>query len=657
MKKLSLLFAAAFASASMFATGLVGGSYQIGGENADYASLHAAAVAINAEAIQGDVTLLIAADLTETENTGILNPSNFTITIRPDGETRRTVTYTTVADNDGPSGNFIIGGQTTGRIPFAVGGIATKKVVVENLSIVGTTTGGRAMVLYGNVSDITIRNCSIKHTRTTGTNYAMEIRTEKNTDNRPNNILVDNCYLEATGSANTQAIVFNGSQKSTAAGVPTNVTFKDCEVVSNLRGIFFNGANDVNIEGCTFRLPHSSTGFLAYAIMGNAQTGTINVKGCKFPELKTQNTSAGAYGIYAIAASGGATVWNIENNYFCGFDALAELGEKAITIQGVRCGDSCVVRHNTFVMPVLTKKPATELVAASPITLLYLAGSKQYIVENNIFVSEEVTANNSLIRGSLNANCKNNVFYHAGGNAAIVAGAATCANFEALTTNYSAQAATSKWTAVNFTNAAAGDLSLTGTSDGDENLAVPAIDAVATDINGTLRGTPLTYAGAFEAITDLNEAPADEITWSDFLGNGSDPVVSDYTNCFKYSTPLPQGVGVENIQTPGFATAPGIYMTFPAVISECSLGAGNYDVQGTGVILHCDAFVQKITEVTVVDGQGSYTFYIWNENGSDGQATDLENVEATEAKKFFRNGQIFIQKGNAVYTMTGVRVE
>ncbi len=484
------------------------GAYTIGTTDCDYASLAEAVKTFDVKMANGlvtdDVEFLIASNLTESVNTGIINTTDYTLTIRPDKDEDRVITYTTAADNAGPSGNFVIGGDMREtNIPFVT--TATKNVVIDGaasgqdtrrLSIVGTTTGGRAVVVYGKAENIVIKNCIIKHTRTSGTTYALEVRTEKETDNAPQNLVVENCYLEVLGTANAQTVVFNGSQKKTADGVPTNTTLRDCEFATNARGIFFNGAKDVTIEGCTFRLAKASTGLLTHAIMGNAQTGIINVKGNKFIENKTTNTYAGEYGLRSITASGGATVWMIENNYFAGYDIL-NTTDKDFTLTAIRCGDSCVVRHNTFYMPKLTNIPGTAAMSANPVTLIYLAGSKKYIVQNNIFVCNEDVANVSIIRGSLTENTIGNKFYCVEGNGVIVAGAAMCADFAALTTNYPTQAATSKWVNVNFADAANGNLDLTGTSDGDVNLGVDALEGVTTDIYGTVRAA-YTYAGAYE---------------------------------------------------------------------------------------------------------------------------------------------------------------
>lgn len=485
------------------------GAYTVGTTDCDYASLAAAVKAFDVNManglVVGDVEFLIASDLTESVNAGIINTTDYTLTIRPDKDEDRVITYTTSADNAGPSGNLVIGGDMREtNIPFVT--TATKNVVIDGaaagkdarrLSIVGTTTGGRTVVVYGKAENIVIKNCIIKHTRTSGATYALEVRTEKSTDNAPQNLVVENCYLEVTKTSNAQVVYLNGSQRSTVAGNPTNTTIRDCEIVSNLRGMFLYGAKDVTIEGCTFRMAKASGGYLAHGINGVTVFGTVNVKGNKFIENGTVNIVEGDNGLQTITASGGATVWVIENNYFAGYDALGAVTDKAIKLTAVRCGDSCVVRHNTFYMPKLTNAPATTAMSANPVTLLYLAGAKTSLVQNNIFVCNEDVANVSLIRGSLTANTTGNKFYCVEGNGVIVAGAAMCADFAALTTNYPTQAATSKWVNVNFADAANGNLDLAGASDGDVNLGVDALEGVTTDIYGTVRAA-YTYAGAYE---------------------------------------------------------------------------------------------------------------------------------------------------------------
>lgn len=486
-----------FISAEEKADPRLKGAYKIGGDAADYAKLSDAIAAIEANGMSGDVDLLICADLAEDVNIGVTNNSEYTLTIRPDKAEKRTITYGDQADNDGPSGHILVGALMAKAFNTT---LATKNVWFDGsvdgegqyLEIRAGAVGGRTIVFYGDVTNSGIRNCRIINPRATNTNYAVEIRTEKDTDKRPVGIVIENNYIEDIGSANTQAIQFNGAQSATADGKPKDVVIRNNEIVANLRGIFFNGAENAVIEGNTFRLAKASAGFLAHGIMGSAQKGTIIVRGNKFLELGTMNATAGEYGICGITASGGSDVWVIENNVFAGLDAKADVKDKVITLRYVRCGDSCVVRNNTFHLPAQTYKPATDLVAAQAVTSLWLAGSKLYVVENNLLVSEETEANNSLIRGALNANVKNNVFFHKGGNAAVLAGAVVAKTWE----EFAALEGTtgSKWTEPKFVDAANGDFAI---AEYNEGLLIPRLESVLTDIDGKDRAEQ-TCAGAYE---------------------------------------------------------------------------------------------------------------------------------------------------------------
>ena len=106
------------------------------------------------------------------------------------------------------------------------------------------------------------------------------------------------------------------------------------------------------------------------------------------------------------------------------------------------------------------------------------------------------------------------------------------------------------------------------------------------------------------------------IDWSGYawIGNGSGNAA--YTDKFKMT--LAEGQGVVNIQQPPFATAPGIYTTFPAGISACSLPVGSYDIQGAGMILHVAAFTAQETEVTVTHGTGVAVFTVYYADGTTG---------------------------------------
>lgn len=516
MKKITFFLTALVVSVAIFAQApQMSGAYTVGaGDSYDYKSMAEAGMAIKEAEFTGDVTLLICTDLTETVNTGIVNKSEYTLTIRPDKDENRTITYTTTVDNTGPTAVFAIGGDMTMTPGSTIGwaSIPTKNVVIDGAAEGESTPRleitnekwGTNVLLYGDVQNVVIKNCILTG-RSSGTAYALVFRSENyaNTSNdvAPKNCLVENCILQSS-SPSSQTVYFQGNQANSAVGYPADITIRNCDIKAHTRGMYVRQVKNLTVEGCTIDMSDATSGILAHGILGEKVVGTAIVRGNKFVKNSTKNFYGGGYGLQTITASGGADVWVIENNYFAGYDALSSITNTSKGTEGillaVRCGDSCVVRHNTFHMPKLTKTPVSALVSAYPTALLWLAGSKQYPVQNNIFICEEETANVSLIRGGLNPNVTGNVFYHNGGNAAIVAAAPSCMTFADLETSYPAQAATSKWTNVTFTDAANGDLSLAGSSDGDINLAVDRLDDVLTDIEGTERGEK-TYAGAYEA--------------------------------------------------------------------------------------------------------------------------------------------------------------
>ena len=491
------------------------GAYKVGGETPDFASLYAACVAIETNGIKGDVQLLICADLTEAKNPGLINNTDFAITIRPDKDEDRLIKFTQTSDNDGPSGAFVIGCDK--GITFAT--TTTKNVTIDGFAEGGETRrltfltedgfGSKAgpIIFYGDVSNSAIKNCIVKNTmyHTSTSTYAVTLRTEKNTDKTPVNILVENNLLIATTAYNGQSLYFNGSQRATAAGNPHDIIVRNNEMQASTRGVFLYGAKDILLEGNIIKVNQISGGRISHGILGTTAAGVITVRNNKFVELTTVNTTDGDYGIQAITASGGATAWVIENNYITGFGTAEACKDKPTKVMGIRCGDSCVVRHNTIYMPALAYAPSTALMSGNPIGCLYFAGTKQYIAENNLLVSEETVANNSLIRGGLNPNVKNNVFFHKGGNAAVNAAAVTAMTWQEFTAE--GANAGSKWAEPKFADAAKGDLAI---AEKNEDLKVARLETVLKDIDGKDRAEQ-TYAGAFEYIEPETPEGVDNI--------------------------------------------------------------------------------------------------------------------------------------------------
>ena len=332
MKKLTLFLVAMTMGLLSFAQTQMSGTYTVGtGGTYDYASLADAGMAIKSAEFTGNVTLLICTDLTETINTGIVNKSNYTLTIRPDKDENRTITYTTATDNTGPTGVFVIGGDMTKTPGSTIGwaSIPTRNVIVDGAAAGYTTPRlkitnevfGTNVLLYGDVQDVIIRNCILVG-KSSGTAYALVFRSENysktSKDIAPKNCLVENCILQSSSSS-SQTVYFQGNQANSVAGWPASITIRNSTIKARTRGMYVRQVKNLNIEGCTFDMSNSTSGILAHAIMGENARGTINVKGNKFIKNSTANTYGGAYGLQTITASGGADVWVIENNYFAGY--------------------------------------------------------------------------------------------------------------------------------------------------------------------------------------------------------------------------------------------------------------------------------------------------------------------------------------------------
>ena len=503
----------------------IAGTYKVGTTaGADFNSLSAAVNAINTNGLAGNVFLEISSDITETANIGLINTSDFTITIRPDADEPRTITFNKTTDNAGPSGAFCFGIKMglawTDLVPsknlvidgYAVGG-STRQLKIATAA---THHGGNGpILLMDDCSNVQIINTIIHHvgSSTGSSNYGIYLRvnTLYGTKKMPSNVLIENNQITATQNTASQAIGIYAGTATTGITNGSNIVIKRNIITARTRGVFLYFVAGLEISDNEFHINQTADGVLSSAIMGNnGQTGDINIFNNRFIELKTANKLSGAYGMRAIIASGGGT-WNIYNNFFTGFDKTnATTGETMM--QAIRCGSTTIIRHNTFVLNSLSNKPSnienpTET-QGSYCAINIAAGSP--VIENNILISNEDGCNNSLIRGGLitaTVSDYNIMFLKAGNSKArFNATYATFNEYKSAT----GKDANSKSKEVFF--ASATDFSIVGTSINDPDLSAPAVATITTDIFGAARHTPLVYKGAHEA-SDLNiSAPTKTFT-------------------------------------------------------------------------------------------------------------------------------------------------
>jgi len=108
------------------------------------------------------------------------------------------------------------------------------------------------------------------------------------------------------------------------------------------------------------------------------------------------------------------------------------------------------------------------------------------------------------------------------------------------------------------------------------------------------------------------------INWSEIAWLTNASGVSAYTEKYKAYAGDPGPSNIDVIQSPGWATKPGLYMTFPSAdFRNFSLPASCYSIQGAGIIFHMDAFTAKETTVHVNVGGTVRSFTIYYEDGTE----------------------------------------
>lgn len=506
------------------------GTYKIGGDNAEYTSFYDATKDVNKCGISADVTLLIGDNLVETKNPCLTNPTNYTITIRPDQDAARKISFTQTADNDGPSGGFVIGGVEKENTMIGWATALTNNIIIDGCAdgyetrrLTFDAPSGHnylyPILFYGNVRNSQIKNCIVSCTKGAGTRAGITIRTAKETNTAPQNILIENNIINP-GSNAGQGILFNGSQASTkGVGAPKDCIIRNNQIEVQNKGIYLNGANGLTIENNDFHIA-GANGMNSHAIMGDQYNrGDIIIRNNKF-NLTTNNAYDNDYGVIGVASSGlaaGQTIqWTIENNYFGGLDAKnASASSKKFKMMYVRCTNPTIIRHNTFHIPTFTKSVGMDLVDSYCAAGVFLTSSSEYIIQNNIIVCEETESKVSLIRGNLNSNVtlQDNVFYHAGGNGAIVAGYTVYNTFTDLPSSYQS---------INVNQQVAfesGSYRITDEYANNINLGVEHLDGFNYDIEGNTRNFP-TRAGCYD--------PAWSITLDQTANN--DAVLTDFDN-------------------------------------------------------------------------------------------------------------------------------
>jgi hypothetical protein len=467
---------------------------------------------INATGVGGDVVFYITDNITEPTNVGLgVNTNGHSITIRPDQDADRTITFTKLSDNTSPTGHFVIGYLGTGLTSAWSDDntIATSNVTIDGYAEGGSTrrltftntnashTNARVIVVVGACENTVIKNCIINNLTThTGSPFCVGAVVRKGTsiEVAPKNFTVENNIMTATGNNVAMGMRITNSGTISSASL-TGLVIRNNVITARRRLIEINYTTGGDIYNNEFKTQATgAAGTVSYGLWtSTAVTGTINIYNNKFTQAFTEET--GAYGHRIISLSSGAT-YNIYNNMFAGLDKTKPSTVALNLTYLFYSGVSGKIYNNTFYMPKLTDASSTGYYNA-----IQLSGNTAEI-KNNVFISDEDThANTAFISAVPTPASDYNNFYlrHSHVGSKIVASYTTLADYQAANPTKDAN---SKSKDVNFVSAT--DLSLTGASIDDMDLAAPAIDGVTTDIFGNARHTPNVYMGAHEP-NNLND--------------------------------------------------------------------------------------------------------------------------------------------------------
>jgi hypothetical protein len=510
MRKLTFLMAALVIAAVSMATPM-SGTYKVGitEVSPNYTSLSAAVADINTNGVGGDIILEITSDIAEAANVGIgVNTNGFGITIRPDADADRTITFNQLVDNTSPTGHLVIGYPTSGlTVAWSdANTIATNNVTIDGYSLGGstkrlkltnanTTYGSRVISVVGACQNITIKNCIVVNTTTNAsspTAIVGVIRKESAIEVIPGNLTIENNTITCTASS--LGMGFRMTTSGTPGGSVTSSGFicKNNIISAQRRAIELNYVNGGQIYGNTISLVQPTSTALGYGLWTSTGcAGTFNIYNNQFiaSSCSGSDTAAGGQRVMSL---GGSVTCNVYNNMFAGMDRS---GTTTAAVNQTYCFFGCTgkICNNTFYMPALSNKTITGYYTA--IQLSYANPE----IKNNIFISNEDGMINAFFSAVTTGASENNIFYNKAGNTkSLFVSATTCNTFAAYQIANPTKDILSKNVDVNFVDASNGDLRIAGTSLQDANLAVPVLTAVPTDMFGTVRAA-ITYAGAHEA--------------------------------------------------------------------------------------------------------------------------------------------------------------
>ncbi len=398
------------------------GTNHVTGEVAHYTTLKAACDSLNDSSgvLTSDHLYYITSSLTEPTNVNIgLNTNGHTITFKPYTGTTDTITFAQTADNNGLSGQWVIGVKnlTTGSggnygltendstDNIIIDGSNTNGGTTRDLSLInvpGTSLYDYTLRVFGNCANITIKNLNITLVNNSASgigSYGFAVTARHSTatgetgvDYVPHDVTLDNCNISNITNKYGQGIYISPS--GTLAHFPYNIVFSNNKIAATTRGFFLYQAGNTTIDGNDISLIQPSAGFLSegiFAFMIGSSSDTTNIYNNKISLLQTGNTTAqtslGGYGLAGIWISS-MGVYNVYNNTIANF-VLPSLAQGTYTGIGIQSGTTTGITANVYYNSVYMANTNTAGAIVQSPFLLDMTGSGTQVanVENNIFAT------------------------------------------------------------------------------------------------------------------------------------------------------------------------------------------------------------------------------------------------------------------------------
>ncbi|MDI6784333.1 MAG: hypothetical protein QME64_09605, partial [bacterium] len=320
------------------------------GAYGDYAYLSEAAADFNTTANTGNWTIEILTSFNQPYNCAFGNEvlSGSTITIKPAAGIQPTITFTTTADNPGPSGYILIGANTNA----AAGWEASTAFQVRNFIIDGSNSGSTTrdltltntavthtfptfVMVIGKCDGVTVKNANLINWGT-GSNAGGVRFCQRSTNVAPassqlltpQNGTVQNCYIQTTsGSLFNYAVWFNQSGPGWVGSGQNNMLIENCQLYARTRPVMSFVVGNLTVRNNKIK-GYSTGGYQSWGIWhlsANGQTGwTVDIYNNQFEELQN-SVAAGNFGPTAIAPQAGDGTYNIYNNIIAGINLNASV--------------------------------------------------------------------------------------------------------------------------------------------------------------------------------------------------------------------------------------------------------------------------------------------------------------------------------------------